>query len=42
MGEVLDALLGAIGAVNVDAGVGVRHRGGGLWGFLGQAYQSVV
>ena len=41
MGEVLDALLGPIGAVDVHASVGVGHTGG-LWGILGQANLSVV
>jgi hypothetical protein len=41
VGEVLDALLGAIGAIDAHARIGIGDTGG-LWGFLGQANQSVV
>ena len=41
MGEILDALLGAVGAIDVYARIGVGDTGG-LRGFLGQANLSVV
>jgi hypothetical protein len=41
MGQIADALLGAIGTVNMDAGIGVGN-GGGLGGVLGHGNPSVV